>query len=141
MTSCADPSEPDYCYRSPEQILGTLKPFNAPQADFWALGVMLYELLHRRVPFHTKSEIVRSPLAIDEKRVPRELRIVLRRCLAQPPSDDRYDSIDGLIRDLKAAIRRHSTARLQWLIGTAAIAIFLVASLIVAWAVFLFSND
>ena len=93
-------------YMSPEQAEG--RPLDA-RTDIFALGVILYQMLCGRKPFHGES--VLSTLASilrENPKSPRELRAaipldlerVVLRCLAKKP-DERYGSAADVIRDLE----------------------------------------
>jgi serine/threonine-protein kinase len=94
-------------YMSPEQVMGT-KDIDA-RADVWALGVILYELLAGRLPFHAAQSsamfvliTTASPAPLEEivPTVTRDLARVVRRCLRKN-RNDRYTSADELAYDLK----------------------------------------
>ena len=84
----------------PGTVVGTL-PYMAPErlrgdpatarSDVWALGVMLYELASGLRPFRgqtgfeVSSAILSQPPPPLPANVPRELRMVIERCLAKEP--------------------------------------------------------
>jgi eukaryotic-like serine/threonine-protein kinase len=89
-------------YMSPEQASGN--PTDA-RTDIWSLGVVLYEMLARKVPFtgattsHTIVSILeKEPLALEN--VPGELQRIVRKALAKDV-DMRYQSARDLLIDLK----------------------------------------
>jgi len=93
-------------YMSPEQVMGKTAD---GRADFFALGVILYELLTGRKPFagDNLSTIVykivhEEPPSITEvnQDLPRGYENVIRRALAKRP-EDRYQTGRELIKDLE----------------------------------------
>jgi len=89
-------------YMSPEQARGN--PTDA-RTDIWSLGVVLYEMLARRVPFtgdtssHTIVSILeKEPLALEH--VPAELQRIVRKTLTKD-AEMRYQSARDLLIDLK----------------------------------------
>jgi serine/threonine-protein kinase len=103
-------------YMSPEQVMG--KPADG-RADFFALGVILYELLAGRKPFagDNLSTIVykivhEEPQPITEVKqdLPRGYESVIRRALAKKP-EDRYQNGRELIRDLEDPGKLSTAAR------------------------------
>ena len=93
-------------YMSPEQIRG--EPVDQ-QADVWALGVVLYEMVTGHSPFGGESAIaVMHAVLSEEPRPPREavrdiprgLETVLQRALAKQ-ANDRYPSIAALVERLE----------------------------------------
>ena len=87
--------------------------FVGPQADVWALGVILYECLTGKRPFEADSALaVMRRVADDEpdsprsvvREVPRDLELVCRKCLAKEPHE-RYPTGRELADDLGRFLR------------------------------------
>jgi WD40 repeat protein/serine/threonine protein kinase/DNA-binding XRE family transcriptional regulator len=98
---------PDYI--SPEQIRSE---FVRPQADIYALGVMLYELLTGKVPFrgHTPFDVMSQHLntpvpALAENRIglPKLLDDVIEHATAKDPLQ-RYENVELMLNDLRSAL-------------------------------------
>ncbi|MEM7736803.1 MAG: protein kinase [Deinococcota bacterium] len=111
----------------PGTILGTVN-YMAPEqvraqdvgvtADCWSLGVVLYEMLARRLPFEverqdligTISKIMRGqyiPLAEVKQGLPSKLVEVVHKTLNKDPSD-RYQTMTDVIYDLEDVLRELS---------------------------------
>ena len=95
-------------YMSPEQVRAS-KPVDA-RSDIWSLGIILYELLTQRRPFHgaTVSELMISiateppePLASRVVGLPDGLEAIVARCLEKDPAR-RFASS----QELSEALRR-----------------------------------
>lgn len=97
-------------YAAPEQVLGL--PLDV-RADLYAVGVILFELLTRRLPF-TGSDyavlraIVETPAPSPRElapaaNIPAQIEAVVLRALAKEP-DDRYSSADDFDRALVEAV-------------------------------------
>lgn len=94
-------------YMAPEQASGQTK-FVGPQADVWALGVILYEGLAGQRPFEGESAAsillasvahdARPPRRINPK-IPRDLELICLKCLAKAPHE-RYPTANELAEDL-----------------------------------------
>ncbi len=94
-------------YMAPERVLGTGSDY---RADIWALGVVLYEMLTRRLPFQGESvaELVtriaaEAPEALDGHglgAIP-GLQPIIDRALAKEPQD-RYQFAGEIAAELKA---------------------------------------
>ena len=89
-------------YMSPEQARGNQTD---ARTDIWSLGVVLYEMLARKVPFtgdttsHTIVSILeKDPQALEN--VPAELQRIVRKALTKD-ADMRYQSARDLLIDLK----------------------------------------
>lgn len=92
-------------YMSPEQASGELVDH---RTDIWSLGVMLYEITTKKLPFHGESprsmvySIVKNdPSGIKEleSRLPRKLIKIISKCLNKR-TRDRYQSMADLRTDL-----------------------------------------
>jgi WD40 repeat protein len=95
-------------YMSPEQAAGRIDEIGG-RSDVWGLGVVLYELLSRRLPFGGgPSYLVPlkicfvEPLPLREaaKQVPRDLHAVCHKCLEKDPSR-RFQTGDELAEELR----------------------------------------
>jgi tetratricopeptide (TPR) repeat protein/tRNA A-37 threonylcarbamoyl transferase component Bud32 len=112
-------------YMSPEQAQGGTK-FVGPQADVWALGVILYECLTGARPFAADDAwaLLRKVMSDDPpgvrtlaRAVPRDLDLVCRKCLAKDPRN-RYATAAELADDLGRFLAgRPITARPAGLAG------------------------
>jgi len=94
-------------YMAPEQASGNAK-FVGPQADVWALGVMLHEALAGQRPFQHSNigallALIREeepqPLRSQNSAIPRDLDVICRKCLEKDPAD-RYPTARELADDL-----------------------------------------
>jgi tetratricopeptide (TPR) repeat protein/TolB-like protein/tRNA A-37 threonylcarbamoyl transferase component Bud32 len=92
-------------YMSPEQASGEEVDF---RTDIWSLGVMLYEIAARKLPFHgdTPRSMVNSIIRDDpsgnselEIRLPRKLMKIISKCMKKR-AGDRYQSMAELRNDL-----------------------------------------
>ncbi len=94
-------------HMSPEQLAGDSSRVDA-RTDIYSLGVVLYELLAGRLPFHAdKPEMLRSlilrqkpvPPRSLNKAIPRAIERTCLKCLAKKPGD-RYRTAEALSNDL-----------------------------------------
>ena len=93
-------------YMSPEQARG--EEVDA-RTDIWSLGVILYEMVARRLPFHGKTPTDRvaailerepEPLSKLRRGVPAELERIIGRTLAKDPGE-RYARVADLAEELR----------------------------------------
>jgi predicted Ser/Thr protein kinase len=99
-------------YMSPEQAAGQ-SHWATPQTDIYALGVMFYQLLCRRLPFSTTAELTEvlqqiqhrvqpPPRTIDDK-IPAALEEVCLKAMAKSPAN-RYRTAADMAADLRQAL-------------------------------------
>ncbi|HEY9756361.1 MAG TPA: protein kinase [Oculatellaceae cyanobacterium] len=100
-------------YMSPEQCMGREL---GPQADIYAMGVVLYETLTGKLPIFGKTavetiskQVMAQPTPFAEARpdlyLPERLEQVVMKALAKNLKD-RYERMDELKRDLESAVPR-----------------------------------
>ena len=107
---------------NPGMVVGTLAYMSPEQArsrpvdqrsDLFSLGIVLYEMVAGQLPFHGESALdTLHAIAFEESRpvstlranVPPSLQRVVARCLRKQPQD-RYESAEALVRDLRAVGR------------------------------------
>jgi len=111
-----DPRLLDSClaYMSPEQT-GRTNRYLDYRTDFYSLGIVFYQLLTGRLPFHSTdplelihAHIARLPVppCEIEPSIPKPLSDIVLKLTAKAP-EERYQSAEGLEADLE-------TARQQW---------------------------
>jgi len=97
-------------HMAPEVLLGADADV---RSDIWALGVLLYELVTRELPFHGRtpyemtSAILNEPIQPIRHGLPLALRLVIERCLMKEPRS-RYQRVAEVAAALDAIRRRHS---------------------------------
>jgi non-specific serine/threonine protein kinase len=100
-----------YHYMAPENLLGKPKVL---QSDVFSLGIIFYELLTGKKPFHgkTASAVIASILK-DNPRMPSETNMnvtarldsLVSKCLAKDP-EKRFGSATELLEELKNAMKQ-----------------------------------
>jgi signal transduction histidine kinase/serine/threonine protein kinase len=103
--------EGTFDYMAPEQT-GRLNRSLDYRADFYALGVTLYEVLSGRLPFQASdplelmhAHIARQPVPLLEHnpQIPAALAAIVARLMAKAP-EERYQSASGLRADLERCL-------------------------------------
>lgn len=102
-------------YMAPEQIQGGVVDH---RADIFALGVLFYEMLTRRLPFQAAHEAAMMYSILHEEPepvqkhlpdAPSELVHILRRALEKEPND-RYQSVHEMTIDLRPLHKQSTTS-------------------------------
>lgn len=95
-------------YMSPEQLVSSASV--DMRSDVWALGVVLYEMLTRAVPFNAQTmpelvgailQAVPAPIAATRQGVPPGVQAIVDRCLQKNPAG-RFANVGELARALVA---------------------------------------
>jgi serine/threonine protein kinase len=104
-------------YMAPERALGNPATIHT---DIYSLGVILYQILTLRYPFHRKNlkefrqnmhhEVLYEPSVVAPYRdVPKVLAQMAMKCLAKDPQE-RYQTVDAFLHDLESYIE----GRAEW---------------------------
>lgn len=104
-------------YFSPEQAKG-MKATEA--SDLYSVGVMLYEMLTGHVPFDGETAVsvamkhlMETPKPVEEEAdVCRAVELIVKKALEKKPQD-RYQSADAMMRDLRRALRHPDGAFME----------------------------
>ncbi|MDJ0554014.1 MAG: AAA family ATPase [Microcoleaceae cyanobacterium MO_207.B10] len=96
-------------YISPEQT-GRMNRGIDYRSDFYSLGVTLYELLSRKLPFASTdpmelihSHIARQPVSVSSENIPEVVANIVMKLMAKN-AEDRYQSALGLKYDLEKCL-------------------------------------
>ncbi len=98
-------------YMSPEKAQGFAVDL---RSDIWSLGIILYEMFFKKLPFQGASSydildsiLNEEPKDLDhhEQNIPRDVHRIISRCLEKDP-DRRYASMNEVITNLKKSLRK-----------------------------------
>jgi protein kinase-like protein len=100
-------------YMAPEQITGKTGQLSTA-VDTYSLGIILYELLTRQLPFHAETPLATLKLVLETEpkrpcsinpKIPHDLETICLKCLHRNPAA-RFESAAALAADLERWLRR-----------------------------------
>jgi predicted ATPase/signal transduction histidine kinase len=110
------PIERTLAYIAPEQT-GRMNRAVDFRADFYAMGVTLYEMVTGRLPFvaadpvallHAHRSVAPEPPHLVQPTISAAVSMLIMKLLCKSP-EDRYQSAYGLVADLEECLRQYST--------------------------------
>lgn len=115
MQSVSHLIEGEIAYLSPEQC-GRLDKTIDYRADIYSLGVILYELFTRQLPFHAKEvkdlfhfHLTQDPMPPSQvnSTIPKTISDIIMKCLAKE-AENRYHTAYSLFNDLKKCLDQYA---------------------------------
>ncbi|MGE3609436.1 MAG: AAA family ATPase [Bacteriovoracaceae bacterium] len=111
--------EGTFPYMSPEQT-GRMNRTVDNRSDLYSLGILFFKMLTQKFPFEANtsiewihSHIARIPsfIILDHRQVPETLKQIIKKLL-EKMADDRYQSANGLLYDLKHCLKDYQNQHL-----------------------------